>query len=245
MSPDLAWLLISYLYVAAVLVTGTLAARVRRSPDLTRKIIHVGVGTWIIPTAVFFESPWMAMIPPVSFILLNLASYRFKLVKAMEGEEANPGTIYFPLAFVILMLAYWPGALFRSGLPWAPHGPAGPGRFPVAAGIMVMAWGDAAASIFGRRFGRHRWPVAGGQRSLEGSLAFLVFGVLGVMAADHFLAGGGTFPLPEAWPAGATLRAVAVVMPAVLVEAVSPRGLDNLTVPLLCGTLAALGPGRP
>jgi dolichol kinase len=241
-SGDLFWLLVSYLYVAAVLLLGTLAARLFRSADATRKVIHVGVGSWIIPTTLFFQSPWMAMIPPASFVLANIVSYRFRLVRAMEGEGRNPGTIYFPLAFVLLVLAFWPGALTDSGRPWAPDAPPGgiDGRFPVAAGIMVMAWGDAAASIFGRRFGRRRWRFGGGERSVEGTAAFLLFGWLGVMAAGLALgpAGAGA-------PLDLALRALAVVLPAAAVEAVSPRGLDNLSVPIMAATAAALlVPGR-
>ena len=91
------------------------------------------------------------------------------------------------------------------------------------------------------RFGRHRYPVIAGRRSIEGSLAFLVFGLLGVIAA-----GGLLQPATGAWPLTTlALRAVVIVLPAALVEAVSPGGLDNLTVPILAGTAAALAVGAP
>ena len=73
-----------------------------------RKIIHVGVGSWIVPTIFLFDHAWAAALPPAVFILLNLASRRLGLVKAMEEEAGdNRGTVLFPLAFVILILLLW------------------------------------------------------------------------------------------------------------------------------------------
>ena len=63
--------------------------------------------------------------------------------------------------------------------------------------------------------------LGGGSRSLEGSLAVAV-GAFAVLVAAEGLA-GGTFVLASA----------AVALAVALVEAVSPRGLDNFTVPLV------------
>lgn len=247
MPNDLVWLLVSYVYVAAVIAVGTLArAGGRRSADVTRKVIHVGVGTWIIPTAVLFTNPLLAIVPPLSFIVINVASWRFKLVAAMEEGERNPGTIYFPLAFVLLTLLFWPGAWGRltgqqAGLPtddlW--------GRLPVAAGIMTMAWGDAAASILGRRAGGPRYRVAGGgTKSLAGSAACALFAFLGIVTAAVVLALGERIGLEAALRA-AVPAAVVAALAATVAEAVTPFGLDNLTVPLLAAGLMRWLAARP
>ena len=39
----------------------------------------------------------------------------------------------------------------------------------MVAGVVCVGMGDAAASLIGRRYGRRKWPWAGG-KSLEGSL---------------------------------------------------------------------------
>ncbi|KAA8912396.1 hypothetical protein TRICI_003513 [Trichomonascus ciferrii] len=50
------------------------------------------------------------------------------------------------------------------------------------AGILCLGLGDAAASLFGRRYGRHKWP-GGSRKSIEGSAAFVVSVVVGLLAS--------------------------------------------------------------
>ncbi|TPW07966.1 MAG: phosphatidate cytidylyltransferase [bacterium] len=228
MSNDLLWLILSYVAVGLIIGIATWAGTGGgRSPEITRKIIHIGVGTWIIPTTLFFDSPWMAIIPPASFVLINLLSYRFHLVKAMEDGDRNPGTIYFPLAFVILILLFWPGGIWADQAAGIPERAA---RLPALAGILVLAWGDAAAAIIGRAVGRHRYRAFGATRSYEGSLAFVVFGTLAIVVSRLLVAeppAGGSAVLTPLIPYS-LLR----VLPATLLEAVTPFGLDNLVVPM-------------
>lgn len=96
-----------------------------------------------------------------------------------------------------------------------------PIRIGVAAFTMFML-SDAAAALVGRRFGRLHW--GNNPRTVEGSLAFLVTGLV-VMAF---------FPHIVFW-----IGAVSVVA-AALAEAL-PRPLnDNLRVPLVAATVIVL-----
>jgi len=252
---DLLALVFSYAYVVLVVgVASLLRARGQLSPETSRKVVHVLVGTWIIPTVILFHNPWLAMLPPATFILVNVLSYRFRLIGAMEEGDRNPGTIYFPLAFVLLIFLFWPpgGALGLVEPSDAAVDPTFPfSKFSIAAGIMAMAWGDAAASIVGRRFGRTRFKVPGGEmKSVEGSLAFLVFALLGMQfAAVVLLMASG----PNGFPPGLTLQealSVAVrfrflpilsaALAGAVAEAFTPKGLDNLSVPLVSAAVVRL-----
>jgi phytol kinase len=180
MSPrDVSGLLASYVYVFAVVGLGVLLARGRRHPhELTRKIVHVGVGTWVLPALFLFDHGWAAAIAPASFVVLNTLSRLFLPVAAVESgaRRENWGTIYFPLSFALLLVLFWQE----------------PSRWIVAAGILPMAWGDALAAEVGRRWGRHRYPVGGQWRSLEGSAAMFAGSVAGVFVATvaaHSLGG--------------------------------------------------------
>ncbi len=210
---DVKALVVSYVYVFAIIAVAELVRhRLRLPVDFTRKVVHVGVGIWVVPTLLLFTDWRWAIVPPATFVVLNLLSYRFRLVGSMEEEgTGNLGTILFPIAFMVLIVVFWP-----RGRPDV-----------VAGGILVLALGDAAAAIVGRRLGRHRYRVGSAERSIEGSAAMAVFSWLGLLAATT------VFPVSVA--PGAL---VAVALIATALEAVSVYGFDNILVP--AGTAFAL-----
>ena len=215
MGSDWAALAASYVYVFAVLAIGELLRRWKGYPiAFTRKFVHVGVGMWSLGTVALFANRFWAMIPPLSFIALNYASYKRNLFSAMEtGEKENLGTVYFPISFTLIILWLWP----RPEL--------------LVASLMPMTWGDASAAIVGNRFGRHKYRLWGSERSLEGSAAMFLMSwlavalVLGAMTA--------------AW-SNAVVHAAILATIATLVEAITPWHIDNLTVPLVSALVLGL-----
>jgi dolichol kinase len=103
----------------------------------------------------------------------------------------------------------------------------------IALALVVLAVGDPAAAIIGRRFGRTRLLAS---RSLEGTLAFLGVGSLGALAVLLLY-----FPA-VALPAALTL-AVAAGAAGALAELVSGRVDDNLSIPLATGLVTSLTAG--
>jgi phytol kinase len=203
---------VSFLWIGLVIAGGELARRAAgQPPDLTRKIIHVGVAFWALPTALLFHSPWWAALCPAVFIVLNAVSYRFRLMDVIEEDgRGSPGTIYFPVSFVVLILVFWPLDA----------------RAAMVAGLFAMGFGDAAASVLGRRFGRHRYRTAGGTKSWEGTVAMVAVSFAAILLGTWAL-----LPQP-AWAASAAAAAAAAAA-----EAPAGRGLDNLTVPAAAGVV--------
>lgn len=215
MPTDLEPTVAAYLYVFAILgAAEALRRRLDYGPDFTRKLVHISVGMWVFPSLYWFTSPGWAIIPPLSFVIINYLSYRFDLFKAMESDKSSLGTVYFPISLAILILAYWDRG------------------YVVAAGMMAMTWGDALAAIIGRRWGRHRYRLAGATKSLEGTATMFA-----ASAAAILLTLLATSPLPAGIAAG---YALGLGLLAAVVEAVSPWGTDNLTVPLLTALAAGV-----
>ena len=106
------------------------------------------------------------------------------------------------------------------------------------AGVVCVGMGDAAASLIGRRYGRRKWPWAGG-KSLEGSLAFAVAVTIGLVFGKIWLvigwSGLGTRDIwcAVVWMGKAGLCAVG----ASLNEAVLTGGNDNVVVPVVLWVL--------
>ena len=222
MTSDWPALIISYVYVFAMIGVGEglrkwlgQAKPGMYSTEFTRKVIHISVGMWAFGTVLLFEHWYFAIIPPLSFVVLNYISYRQEIFKAVEtGEKGNLGTVYFPISFVIIICLFWE----------SPH--------LLVASLMPMTWGDALAAILGRRYGRRKYSVLGSTRSVEGSLAMFLFSWLSTFLALLFLP-------PLGWQAS-LLYSLAVAVFATLVEALSPWHIDNLTVPLLSAALLYL-----
>lgn len=99
-------------------------------------------------------------------------------------------------------------------------------------GVVCVGMGDAAASLIGRRFGRRRWPWAGG-KSLEGSLAFAVAVLAGLSFARWWLlANRWEGDSGDEWVTTFCKGAVASCG-ASLTEAVLTGGNDNVIVPVV------------
>ncbi|MFN2291139.1 MAG: diacylglycerol/polyprenol kinase family protein [Anaerolineae bacterium] len=210
---DYTALIVSYAYVFGVLALAELLRVVAKRPvDFTRKLIHIGVGMWVVGTVLLFETWYFAIIPPATFVLINAFSYWRGTIKAMEGEDReDPGTIYFPISFGALIYLFWDQPVL------------------LVASLMPMTWGDAMAAVFGRHFGYYRFTVGGRTRSVEGSVAMLFWSWLATFAALFgmpFLVGQ---PVPN-WMLILIYSGVVAIV-CTLVEALSPWGIDNLTVP--------------
>ena len=219
MKADLPVLILSYVYLFGVLGAAEGLRRWRSYPvDFTRKVVHIAAGMTVWFLLLFRYLP-TALIPPVSFIFINAFSYWKGTFQAMEtGERGNLGTIYFPISFSILTWLLWDQ------------------RPLLVAALMPMTWGDALAAVVGQRWGRRRFRVLGSTRSLEGSLTFLVVAWVAT-AIPLLLLPASPF---SGWAAvGVALR---VAAGAALVEALSPWGVDNLTVPA-ASALLLLYPG--
>lgn len=214
---------VSFLYVFAFIGIAQLLLKLGRiSPAVTRKVIHIGVAHWWLIAMVFFTRWQFAVIGPIAFILINLASYLLRLFPAMEHAERskNLGTIYFPVSLTAAVLLTWGGPV------------------PIwvgAVGILVMGWGDGLASLVGEHTESPRMRLFGNTKSLAGSITMFVAATLvawffiRLFATPEFLILDGLLS-----PVGSVIAtAVSVGLIAAAVELVTPLGLDNLTVPLV------------
>jgi phytol kinase len=198
---------LAFLYVAVVLGLGEgLRRGLHLSVEFTRKFVHVGVGMIAFGLVVLFREWYYAIIPPLVFIVVNYISYRRQIFRGMEtGEQNQLGTVYFPISFSILIPLLWSAPAL------------------LVASLMPLTWGDAFAAILGRRFGRTRFVVFHQTRSAEGSLAMFAFSLVSTFLALVVFG----------QPVGTGIvLALAVALVATVVEALSPWGIDNLTVPL-------------
>ena len=218
MNQNLIGLIVSYIYVFSIIgISEGLRKWRGYSVDFTRKFVHIGVGMWAFGTVLLFENKVFAIIPPLSFVLINYISYRRETFKAMEtGERGQLGTVYFPIAFSAAIWIFWDNPVI------------------LVACLMPMTWGDAFAAVIGQRYGRREYSVFGSTRTLEGSLTMFLVSL--IATAIPLL----MFSMGRIMPGEALLVSAITALGATAAEAVSPHGTDNLTVPAVSALLLAL-----
>ncbi len=235
---------ISFLPVFAVL--GLVAWLKKRglNSEGARKLTHILLSNWILLAMALFEQTWAVCVAPACFVVLNWLSWRRGLFSMIERERGNtPGTVWYAVSLLVLCAAGW-----GIGMPWL-----------AACGMLAMGYGDGLAALVGLRCGRRRFPGTwknAGPKTLEGTLAVALFTAIPVFVLVRIYGGGalaasltgnaGIWP-GVAQPAGAAaaeallarftffaalriaLYAAAV---AAALELATPRGADNLTLPL-------------
>jgi dolichol kinase len=216
--------------------------------DTRRKVFHGMMVAMLLPTIPIdppFSSLALTIILAI-FLLLDLlrasclpplskpiASF---LTPYVDGRDLR-GPVVISHIFLLIGCAV-PLWLSLAGVPLAGIAPwrawdAQSRDVSMVAGVICVGMGDAAASLIGRRFGRHKWPWSGG-KSLEGSFAFAVAVTCGLLFGKAWLAlGQWTHANPASSWLSSTGKAAAAATAAGLMEAVLTGGNDNVIVPVV------------
>lgn len=241
--PDMPWLwnliiggAVALVYIKlTIFIMDKMVSSNRISSDLSRKVIHIAAGSFIWV--------WLFLDPTdgFSYIFNIIVPFLFFLTFLRKGKSGDPddpdvktmtrtgdpaellkGPLYFT---VVMMIA---GTLF----------------FGSYAGMMMMAivgWADGIAPYIGKKYGKRKYKTFGREKTLEGSIGFLLFGILGCLFFYLFFFLGGILGVPDvailADPGvGIGFIEILIVfilcsIVATVVEALCPADVDNLLVP--------------
>lgn len=188
------------------------------STETARQLVHASMGAFALLLRVL--TWWQAALCAAAAVLFNVFVLPRIGGRALDRPADTArgfplGIVLYPVAVLALILAF----------------PSRPDMAAAAWGI--LAFGDGAATLAGRRWGRHRlgWNP---DKSLEGLLAFVAAGG----AAGVFLS-WWTVPAVHPAPAiGFTLAAATLAaLAAGLAETIPIQLDDNVTVPAVAGTV--------
>jgi phytol kinase len=197
------------LWLGIVLVVAELVARFTPlGKEVSRKIVHIGVGN-VILLAWWLDIPtWIGVTTAVLSGVATLLSYWYPLLLSVSGVGRKSwGTFFYSVSIGLLMAYFWPRGLQSHAV----------------LGVLVMTWGDGLAALIGQRFGKHGYEVLGMTKSWEGTATMAIASA--IVCSTILIP---TYGL--SWPIGIISMLVAIV--ATGLEAFSKFGIDNLTVPL-------------
>ena len=226
---DYMGLLLVYLIIVLSLGLALLVEHFRNDLNV-RKIVHIGVGNFVLVWWMFSEGWIMLVFFAVPFaLILFLAMFRNNLVgKGKLGELTSEkghttGLFFYVISIAVMILFFFPDHWLAASI-----------------GIVAMTYGDGMGSVIGKRFGKHR--IING-KSLEGSfgvfigtfLAALLVSALYIWLSStgHYVGDvNASFPI---W-----VICILIGLWASIMEAVCPGEYDNLVIPISTAVILVL-----
>lgn len=200
-------IVLSYVFIGVIIVVAKFFERFGK--EASRKFIHIMLSNWWFLAMYFFDNVIYASIVPFSFIIINYISYKKNLISVMEREDSNNdslGTVYYALSLFVI-------SIFTFGIIKKPE--------IGLCSILIMGYGDGLATIIGKSVKSLSYKIGKSQKTLAGSctmmfISFLIVAVfLCSIQSNLYL-----------------LKSIVIAVIITILEAISIKGSDNITVPI-------------
>jgi dolichol kinase len=215
---DIVGVLSVYVYVIILLL---LTEKILvKKPETSRKILHIMVGNVAFLLPIFITREVMAFIAAGPFIIFTFLMSPYSPIKSIKGKTSSAGhgmgLVYYSITWTIL--AY----LFFDNLEI------------IAIGIFAMSYGDGFASLIGMKYGKNKYNLVGDVKSFIGSASMFLFTFIMMIVAIFYY----NF-INNNIEINTMLFVFLAIFAAVgaVVEGITPKGLDNLTVPFAIAIL--------
>lgn len=207
-------IVVSFVFIGIVIASAKLVEKAGK--EAGRKYIHIILCNWWFIAMYFFDNAIWATIVPFLFVIINYLSYQKDIIKIMEREEGKKdgmGTVYYAISLLILSILCFSGIMDpKIGL----------------VGILIMGYGDGFAAVIGKKIKSKEYKIGKNTiKTIAGSFTMLLFSFI-ILAI--FLA-----PTPFWY-----IKAIVASILLTIVEAISIKGTDNITVPLLASGIMYL-----
>ncbi len=198
-------LIYSTLYLVLFGFTDLLYYKANIKVEITRKIVHISTGIIALTFPFYLTAFWQVIVLCSSFLVLLAVSEKFGWFKSITAvERKSYGSWLF--ALIVLVCFYVQLTFNNLGYYYLP--------------ILVLTVSDPLAAVVGKRFNFGPIQVFGNIKTLGGSGAFFVSTLLILSGYKAY------FNHQWGW---ATLVVASLII--TLLELVSVRGWDNLSIP--------------
>jgi dolichol kinase len=209
LSGDILGLIIVYGYVAFLLFISEKI--LYKYKVLSRKFLHIMVGNVMFILPIFetrFAMTFLAAAPFIPLTFLMSPHSPLKIKDRISSSGHGLGLVYYAISWTVLAFLFF-------DKPWI-----------IAVGIAAMSYGDGMASLIGTRFGKRKYHFFGETKSIEGSVTMYItlVSILWIALKYYNYLFSSTAIVPMNY-----LILIFVPLVATFFEAVTPKGLDNLT----------------
>ncbi|MFX1417038.1 MAG: diacylglycerol/polyprenol kinase family protein [Promethearchaeota archaeon] len=241
---DIVAFIISFILILMLVqINAAIEKSGKLSTVVTRKVIHtfaapVWAVSWLLFSGGVF-SRWLAMVVPLLFVIQFIAIGTGKMqnedfVRSMsrsgDPRELLGGTLYYAFMMVVI------------GILWFYVPPDGnlANATPLALVVFgCLAGGDGFADVIGRKYGGDRkFGIGGAEKTLAGVIGMFIGSFLfSFVLVFLFSIEVAAFSVVDL-----ILPIVVVSLVATIVEAITPKGLDNLTISIAAIVMVLLLP---
>jgi len=216
--------------LALVQINGLMQKKGKVSQIITRKFVHIFAGPIFVITWMLFSggviSHYIASIVPLLFVLQFVAigtglmkneSFVNSMSRTGDPRELLEGTLYY--AIVMLLMTFFWFYVSSTGIENAN---------PTALLIIgCVSGGDGLADIIGRKFGgEKKFGIKGSEKTIIGSIGMLVGSIL----VTSILVLIFSLEVPHFNIITLISPIIVVSIVATVVEALSPKGIDNFLI---------------
>lgn len=206
---DFAGVAFVYIYVAILLIISE--KLLNKYPTIGRKFLHIMTGNIAFLLPIFQTREIMAFYAAGPFIILTFLMSPYTPIKSIKGKTSaaghGMGLVYYAISWTILAYVFFDY------------------KIVIAIGILAMSYGDGFASLIGFRYGKKKYVIYNNQKSYTGSFSMFVFSFIMFIVALLFY----EFTI--------NLRVVIILaiiaLLSMVAETITPKGLDNLSVPFI------------
>ena len=205
-------IIISFIYIGILMIAAKYFEKFDK--EASRKFIHILLANWWLIAMAFFDNLVWAMIPPIAFVVINFISYKGNVIKVMERDNEKQdglGTVYFAISLIpLVFLSYGLTNNPLIGL----------------VGFFIMTYGDGFAAVVGKSLKSKEYKIFGCTKTLAGSCVMFMMSLIITIAVF-------TYANTELL----LLKAIGISILATILEAISVKGTDNITVPVITSLL--------
>lgn len=179
--------------------------------EIGRKFVHIIVGTFVAFWPLFLSWTQIVILSFAFIVVVALSKYLSIFKSIHSVQRPTWGEIYFAASVGIFAIIAQDGWIYMAAL-------------------LHMALADGLAAIVGVQYGwRNKYSIFGHQKSITGTLVFffvsaLIIAAYSIWSGDHVGTG----------------KPLAIAVGATVFENISPRGTDNLTVPIWVAFMLAI-----
>ena len=210
---NLIGIMVSYVFIALILISAKMFEK--SGKEATRKYIHIMLCNWWFIASYFFTNVIWACMVPLSFVVINYWSYKKGIIDIMERESTQQdglGTVDYAISLFVL-------SIFSFGILKRPE--------IGLVGVLTMGYGDGLAAVMGQTIKSKEYQIGSSKKTVVGSATmFVVTAIIVSIFLMH----------TPFW----YIKAFVVSLLITMVEAISIKGTDNLTVPILTSALLAI-----